>query len=189
MMEGREHLLLLFRSIALGNCRAWNDWRIENPGLSPKLMGLELWEMNLPFLNLSRSDLRLANLHNVNLFRANIEQSDLSMAILKNVDFREANLKGSKLYHANLRGSDLRHADLSGADLRQATLIGSRIDGADLTGAIFDEDALNQTADFGGEGVGPIEKLALRITGRRTQPSIPAGVLKSRRPYHASLKR
>jgi uncharacterized protein YjbI with pentapeptide repeats len=184
-MANREHFLFLFQSIASGDCRAWNNWRIENHELHPSLAGLELWDLNLPFINLSGSDLRLANLRSVNLYRANLQNSDLSMAILKNSNLREANLKGAKLFHANLRDADLRGANLSGADLRHADLTGALLSDANLSGATMDAGALEQSGDLHLEsGVSRLEKIALRFSRNRAAKRMDPAVAKAKKAVH-----
>jgi hypothetical protein len=185
-MANREHFLLLFRSIAAGDCRAWNDWRIDHPMFLPELTALELWGINLPFINLSKSDLRLANLREVNFYRASFENSDLSMAILKNANLREANMKNAKLYHANLRGADLRRANLTGADLRQVDLTGAWLKDANLLDAVIDADAFEQFEILVEEGVSRIERIALRLSRHRRSKLIHPAVVKARRAVKVS---
>lgn len=186
-MANKEHFLFLFQSIASGSCRAWNNWRIEHRELHPSLTGLELWDLNLPFINLSSSDLRLANLRSVNFYRANLQSSDLSMAILKNANLREANMKGAKLFHANLRGADLRSADLGGADMRHVDLTGALLQDANLSGAIMDDNALEQTGDLKlGGGVSRLEKLALRLSKHSASKRVYPFVAKARKALHHS---
>jgi len=163
-MANRQHLPLLFHAIASGDCRAWNDWRIDHPRFLPQLLALELWEVNLPFINLSRSDLRATALREANLYHANLEKSDLSLAVLENANLREANMRGAKLYRTNLRGADLRRANLRGADLRGADLTGARLKNAVLTDALIDADALEHTADLLEGGVSRLERIALKLS-------------------------
>jgi uncharacterized protein YjbI with pentapeptide repeats len=183
-MVNREHFLLLFRSIASGNCRAWNNWRIEHREFKPYLVGLELWDVKLPHLNLSRGDLRLANLRGINFYRANMENSDLSMAVLEAANLREANLRGAKLFYANLKDADLRGANLAGADLRQANLKGALLQDAKLTGALMDPGALEQTEDlYAGSEVSRLEKIALRLSKRRAAKRIYPALLKAKKAF------
>jgi uncharacterized protein YjbI with pentapeptide repeats len=163
-MANKEHLQVLFESIASGGCRQWNDWRIDNPQVLPELMGLELLEIRLPFINLSKSDLRLASLCQADFYHANFENSDLSLAILENANLRQANMAGSKLFRASLRGANLGSVNLRGADLRGADLIGVRLRDADLTDIIIDSETLKQIQNLYEQGVSRLEKIALLLS-------------------------
>jgi uncharacterized protein YjbI with pentapeptide repeats len=172
-MANKEHMLLLLRSIASGDCRVWNNWRIDHPAFLPQLAASELWQVNLSFINLSRSDLKLTSLSEANLYRANLEDSDLRMANLKNANLREANLQNSNLFHANLSGADLRHANLRSADLRQADLTGAILEGANLIDARFDPDTAAQLERLCEGCVSPLEKIALRLSKHRKSKRMP----------------
>jgi len=71
----------------------------------------------------------------VDLSRANLRGANLRDTNLHGVDLRRANLGGAHLSGANLHGADLSGADLSGADLSGANLHGVDLSGADLIGA------------------------------------------------------
>lgn len=87
--------------------------------------------------NLSRADLRGANLQGVNLERA----------YLRNADLRGANLKGTNLEKANLQNANLKPqivgdneyviTNLQGANLRKARLVDANLQTANLQGAIL----------------------------------------------------
>ena len=185
-MMNKEHGLLMLRSIASLNCRAWNNWRIDHPTFLPQLASVQLAHANLPFINLSRSDLKLADLSDANLYRANLEASDLRMAILENVNLREANLRNSNLVGANLSGADLRQANLRGADLRQVDLTGASLRNANLTDAIVDPDALEELESLCEGCVSRMEKIALRFSRyRKARPPHPAAI-KAKKPIQVS---
>jgi len=105
-------------------------------------------------LNLSRTDLRGADLQKAHLERAalvetRLEGSDLGGACLENADLREAHLNEADLVQASLKGADLREAHLEGAYVVEAHLEGAdlgaaRLDGAYLGGAFL------QGADLSG---------------------------------------
>src|SRR5215213_7663229 len=63
----------------------------------------------------------LSGTHNgANLSRAELRDADLSLADLSNVTLRDANLSGADLQNANLSGADLSSANLQDANLRAA---------------------------------------------------------------------
>ena len=67
--------------------------------------------------DLSRTDLRQANIG-----KANLKGSDLTEANLEGAHLGEANLEGADLWEANLEGADLWKTHLEGANLRGANL-------------------------------------------------------------------
>jgi uncharacterized protein YjbI with pentapeptide repeats len=96
-------------------------------------------------INLSRTDLRMADLQKAQLGNAllvgcHLEGADLGNATLEKADLRGAFLSETDLVQANLAGADLREAHLEGAYLVEARLTGAdmaaaRLDGAYLGGA------------------------------------------------------
>jgi len=159
-MANREHILLLVKAIASGDCRIWNNWRIDHSAFLPQLSAVELRHINISFINLSRSALIGADFSDATLYRANLERADLRMSTMRNANLREANLQNSNLLRANLQGADLRKANLIGADLRQANLSGALLTDANLKGTIFDADAL---AEMESMCVGRLERIALQL--------------------------
>lgn len=97
-------------------------------------------------IDLSRTNLRRANLHGANLSKINLKDAYLGDADLRGANLSEANLSGAFLCEkADLSGADLRkavfcsadlsHAILIGADLREANLREADLSGANLTKA------------------------------------------------------
>ena len=145
---------------------AWNEWRINSPGLIPQLNGANLYDFDLTGINFEEANLNGAqlkeiNLANANLFDAqlrgaNLKEANLSGAILreatfsnaemketvlKNADARYANFRYANLKEADLSDADLREADLSGADLSEATLKNTKLKGAKAnSGTLFPSD-------------------------------------------------
>ncbi len=101
-MANRKHLAILKKGVA-----AWNEWRKDNPKLTPELSVADL----------RGKDLTRADLSGANLFRANLSRADLGGAYLNTADLRDANLG-----RANLNNASLFNVDLSGASLTEATL-------------------------------------------------------------------
>ena len=107
-----------------------------------------------PFLYLSRTDLRSADLtraqlsdayiRHANLARAWMPHCSLERAQLNNTDLRQANLQGANLSNAVLRDAHLQGADLSRAllvqaDLRGANLQNARLEQTNLAGVQYDQ--------------------------------------------------
>jgi hypothetical protein len=93
-------------------------------------------------LDLSRTNLRGADLSEAYLGGAYLRYADLRGAYLPEVDFsgadlRYANLRGAYLGGDNFKGAYLRRAKLRSADLSGAELGGAYLGGAELTYAIL----------------------------------------------------
>lgn len=134
--------------------------KISSHSCEAYLKGAKLGETNLERADLSRVDLREANLRGAYLVGANLNKTDLSEAnlreaYLRGADLREANLIGTNLFRtdlsganlgeanlgeaylvgADLREANLKEADLIGAYLRRANLIGANLNKTNLSGA------------------------------------------------------
>ena len=81
-------------------------------------------------LDLSKTDLRRAN-----LWRARLEGANLWRAQLEGANLREAQLEGADLRQAQLEGAFLSRARLEGARLSEAQLDGATLDNTQLDGA------------------------------------------------------
>jgi uncharacterized protein YjbI with pentapeptide repeats len=156
-MLNRRHLAKLKEG-----AKAWNQWRMLNPGIKPNLrgadldgadlsgMGLcgaELSSANLKAAKLLHTDLGLANITGANLSCADLRWANLNGAYITGAKLRGANLRGADLIGAFLSGVDMRGACLSRAYLRQAELSGANLERAnlrraDLTGANLDSACL-----------------------------------------------
>ena len=138
--------------------KTWNAWRQRNPAIEPNLSKTDLKCANLNGADLSEvdffsADLFRANLSGANLFRANLNGADLGGAYLINADLfsadlSEANLKrafvlSAELKKAYLLGADLGEADFSRANLNGAYLSGAYLFGANLFSANLSETYLN----------------------------------------------
>jgi uncharacterized protein YjbI with pentapeptide repeats len=157
-MANKKHLdLLKQRTLLKPGVFAWNEWRKNNPEITPDLSGADLSQANLIMMNLSGADLSgaemnfavfsmaeliganlseaklmRANLNLVNLYGANLSRANLSFAELGNADFRMTNLRGAELSYAFLCGSNF-----SMADLREVRLIGTQAGYTNFNGALF----------------------------------------------------
>ena len=116
-------------------------------------------------LELTRLDLRDADLRDAYLRDADLRDADLIRA-----DLRDANLSGADLIRADLRDADLIRADLSGADLYNANLSGADLSGADLSGADLSGTILDSINPPNGN-VAMFASIGIWIIGYRTQDS------------------
>jgi Pentapeptide repeats (8 copies) len=112
--------------------RSWNQWRAQNPSLTPNLTGIALSVAERQMgpisggpINFSFTRLRQASLRFATLTGASFEMADLS----------EADLSDARLEGANLSGADLGEALLERANFAGARLGGANLSGANLTGA------------------------------------------------------
>ncbi len=113
--------------------KEWNRLREEGEEVS-----------SLYRIDLSRTDLRMADLRGVNLYGANICRSDLS-----ETNLNAANLYGANIHNANLSRADLSEANLFGADLRGADLTGADLSNVNVYGAKLDENHKKYLSRFG----------------------------------------
>jgi hypothetical protein len=119
-MANSEHVNLLLRYRGMQRVEAWNQWRDENPAITPDLSNAEL----------SQLDFMQGNLNG-----ANLSHTDLSWADLLGTSFVGANLSGANLHGIDARDGNFADADLTGSDLAGACLINANFQGADLTAA------------------------------------------------------
>lgn len=122
--------------------RSWNQWRAQNPSLTPNLIGIALsaaerqmgpisgGPINFSFARLRRASLRFATLTGANLEMADLCDADLS----------DARLDGANLSGADLSEAVLARADFAGAKFGGVNLSGTRLSEArNLTQAQIDE--------------------------------------------------
>jgi hypothetical protein len=122
--------------------RSWNQWRAQNPAITPNLTGIALsvaerqmgpisgGPVNFSFTRLRRASLRFATLTGANLEMADLSEADLS----------DARLEGANLSGADLSAAILDRADFAGAKFGRVNLAGASLLGArNLTQAQIDE--------------------------------------------------
>ena len=85
-------------------------------------------------LDLREVDLSGLTLTKVNLKKANLYMANLEGAKLNSVDLQEANLRRANLVGAHLDSADLGQASLDNANLEQAFLLSANLEGADFSG-------------------------------------------------------
>ena len=135
---------------AIARWREQVYWRRRSIDLSgaflsgARMGGADLAHDNLSQIDLTNSDLRLADLSGANLQGAHLWRSDLSGA-----DLRRANLKEASLVRCNIQGGSLQNADMAGTDLSHANLRCANLSNANLQGANLTETNL-AWADMGG---------------------------------------
>lgn len=132
--------------------KIWNQWRRENPTVTPNLSRADLSELNLGLFDLRGANLKSAvlrntqlswaKLNNADLSNANLSRANLNSAELISCNLNKANLSRAELCNANLRKAcfitaSLREANLSNATLSFATLTQTRLNKADLTSAVM----------------------------------------------------
>ena len=149
-MANPEHLQILKQG-----GWAWNAWRDQYTDIEPDLTKADLRRADLSWAylsgaNLTRAKLRRTDLNGANLTRANLTRAKLRGAYLRGAyltgaDLIEANLRGAYLRGAYLRGANLTGADLGGANLTGADLIEANLTGADLGGAYLSYVCLSET--------------------------------------------
>ncbi len=98
--------------------------------------------LNLPGIDLSKTNFHSAQMQKINLQRADLNNSDFGRASLSKANLRDANLTKAYFNDADLEGADLRGADLTHAHLSNANLRGTNLCGANLTGAKVSEEQL-----------------------------------------------
>ncbi len=113
--------------------RSWNQWRAQNPSLTPNLTGIALSVAERQMgpisggpINFSFARLRHASLRFATLTAANLEMADLSDADLSDARLDRANLSGADLSEALLDRADFAGAKFGGVNLSGASLLGAR---------------------------------------------------------------
>lgn len=94
--------------------------------------------LNAENLELMSSVLTDAKLNEAKLLGTNLSDSDMAYVEIIQGDLSYANLEGVRLIGANLKHSDLRYANLKSADLSYADLSHSLLAGANIENARFD---------------------------------------------------
>jgi hypothetical protein len=112
--------------------RSWNQWRAQNPSLTPNLTGLALsvaerqmgpisgGPINFSFTRLRHASLRFATLTGANLEMADLSDADLSDARLEGANLRGADLSETRLDRADFAGAKFGGVNLAGASLLEA---------------------------------------------------------------------
>src|SRR5262245_47423970 len=149
-----------------------------------RVVGLHLQDRSLRFANfvnammfgvdLTRADLRNANLEDASLQDAWLDNAllrgaGLDSANLENASVGQANLEGATVRDTWLAGAHLRKAKLAGAVLSRSMLAGARLDGADLRGAWL------KAANLQGASIVGAKLLGASFKGANLQATLLAG--------------
>lgn len=142
-MADQEHLQILKKGVA-----TWNQWRKENPNITPYLRGADLMDedySNVDFSNAELSDadftfsiLTGADLSNAILLGTNLPEAHLENVNLSGSEMNYTNFADSSLSGVNLRGASLGQVIFTNADLRDVDFTS-----ADIVGVIFANNDLS----------------------------------------------
>lgn len=138
----------------------WNDWRVENPAVTPSLAGEDLSRLDLVGINFSQIDLRRSDLFGSALMNADLSGANLTGALLDTAFISGACFSGATMRSASLNRTEADSADLSRADLRFGSCTAMRMATANLVGADL-SDANIYGSDLSGSDFG---KAVLRKT-------------------------
>lgn len=153
-MANAEHLKILKQGV-----KVWNDWRENNPDISPdfrnarlvdknfkgaNLRGATFWEADLRGTDFSLADLRFSLFYKANLTRAILNGANLFRTSFLSAKLREASLVMARIHEAELSG-----ANLSRANLYKAYLVRSLLISANFSHAILIEADLGMSEIIG----------------------------------------
>ncbi|MFC7926914.1 pentapeptide repeat-containing protein [Microbacterium laevaniformans] len=130
------------------------------------LSGANLRSARLGYADLSRAVLRGADLTAANMFKVDLTTADLSDARLRSARLPYSKLSGAKLIRANLRLATLRAADMTRATLVDAVLTGAHLDRADCTDANLTNANL-VSADLTGANLSEAVIVGADLTGTK----------------------
>lgn len=119
------------------------------PPAETRRLGAHMADIDLPGIDLSRTNLEWADFEGANLEGAVLVEADLTGSKMAEVDLEGAVLSRARLLEANLRSANLCRANLAGADLSRANLHraglqDANLEGANLRGAILYAADLNR---------------------------------------------
>ena len=182
------------KKIIVKGPKAWNQWRKNNPGVYPRLDGIELLDLNLEGIDFSglslchgvinRCNLRNASfvsarLHEANLrennfkaarmIAAELNDADLSGCVLNEANILTASVRGACFDEVNFKGHDLQALDLREVSLRNADLSQQNLARSDLSGAVMDgcqlADADLSSANLKGASLVAVDLSSARLNG------------------------
>ncbi|MEB3193474.1 MAG: pentapeptide repeat-containing protein, partial [Snowella sp.] len=108
-------------------------WRESLEGTS--FQKTNLYQIQLPNVNLTLADLNSTNLIGTDLERASLQATNLKYASLNYADLERASLNYANLTRADLTSANLKYASLNYANLTRAFLSGANLTSANLSSA------------------------------------------------------
>lgn len=138
-MADAQHLELMRKGLA-----AWNQWRLQNPAITPDLSDAILRNADLKQMDFGSTCLRRADLSGANLKRASIRRGDLGLASLRGADLRGTDLSNAEVVKADVRRALLSYADLRHANLSDANFSDAVLDNACLSDALLSSSDLSR---------------------------------------------
>ncbi|GJD23557.1 pentapeptide repeat protein [Rivularia sp. IAM M-261] len=147
-MPNPEHVTEIHKGV-----KSWNQWRRQNPCITPDLTKADLSLLDLSFADLRCAKLCSAKLSGIKLASANLSKADLnrtnlSKTILKFADFTNANLSQANLSRTDLRSTNFTNCNLSEANLSRADLSEAYLRKAYLYKANLSKSVLNKAVLF-----------------------------------------
>jgi hypothetical protein len=155
--------------------RSWNEWRAQNPSVTPNLAGITLsaaerqmgpingGPINFSFARLRGASLRFATLSGANLEMADLSDADLCDARLDGADLSGAELCAALLERADFAGARLGGSNLAGASLKEArNLTQGQIDEAFGDALTRLPPHLSRPEGWGGDACQTVTDLSLR---------------------------
>ncbi len=141
-MANPEHLAIIKQGVEV-----WNQWREDNPQVTPDLQEADLKKANLEGANLAGANLERAIFQFTNLKKASLDDANLYEADLLSAELQGAGLSGAFLKHAGLMGAEMQGATLVDTNLRGADIWWVDLSGANVTGVIYDNTTVGRGAN------------------------------------------
>ncbi|SRR6266496_1718989 len=138
-MANNNHLEVLLQGVKL-----WNEWRGNNPEISPDLRFADIPGIDLSGANLSKMNLNGANLQAANFTGANLDKATICGANLIGADFSKSYLSRTNFSNSNLSQSNCTRAAITGTNFYRTILDNADFTNAYMTEAIFSENDLSK---------------------------------------------
>ena len=128
-MADTNHLKVLEKGVS-----QWNEWRKENPAITPDLTGSNLFRQRLTGVDFSGTNLSNSNLTGCimslsNISYANLKSCRLLGAIVSGCDLTNSNFSYSSLVEANFNQSNFTNSDLSNVWLYETNFANANLSG------------------------------------------------------------
>lgn len=152
---------LFFKKILLCNSKALNNINFEPLSEEINLSRTRLIRINfenlnfygmnvdVAFANLTRANLKSANLHRLRGIGVILNNAKLSRANLQEARLNEAQCEGAYFHDSNLISATLKYANLMNTQFMRAKLQSAHFNGANLTGAKFEGANINDAYFYG----------------------------------------